>query len=140
MVRIKNALIFYKLLPHFGHRHLVTIIVVGVLPLLLESQIRRLVVEIVGCRRLVVVGSNVPSCGCVFRILRLVDVVFVVGYFIVGGLFLLSLSSSSCRQCHFCWVSYRQRRLVFVVVIGLLSSSSLAASCRCRWRWRRGIL
>ena len=79
----------------------------------------------------VVVGSGIPSCGCIRRILRLVFVVVVFGYFIVGGVSLfLSLSDYRC-WCRCRWVSYRQRRLVVVVVVGFSSSLlSLSAASR----------
>ena len=61
----------------------------------------------------VVVGSSVPFCGCFHWLLRLVLVVFIVGYLIFSGVSLLLLSSDSC--CLRC-----QRSLVVVVGGGVV--------------------
>ena len=156
MVRLKNMSIFYQILPHFRCWHLIIVVVVGVSSLLLASWLWRLVVYfvVVGVSSLFLffVGSGVPYCGCIRRLLHLVVVViFVVvvvliffGYLFVGDVSLLLLLSASRRWCRCHWVSYRWRRLVVVIVVVLLFllSSSAAASCRCRYCcwWRRGVL
>ena len=50
-----------------------------------------------------VVGSVVPSCGCVCQILQLVVVVVVVGSLIFGGVLLLSFFSDSRRRFRRHW-------------------------------------
>ena len=116
-------LIFYQLFPRWRRWRLVFIVLFGVLLLLLESGLWRLVVE-VGA-----VGVSLLSLFCCCWQRR--------------PFFWMSPSASAPRRrCHCCCrcLFYRRRRLV-VVVVGFLSSVLLllgvllsAASCCCHCR------